>query len=103
MGWFFEFKLHLVINDKGEILNFMFTLGNVDDRKPLKQERFLKNIKGKLCADRGCIGQTLFETLFVNGIQLISKVKNNMKNSLISVTDKILLRKRVLIETVKDK
>ena len=90
------------INDKGEILNFMFTPGNVDDREPLKQEKFLKNIRGKLCADKGYIGQTLFENLFINGIQLITKVKSNMKNSLMSVADKILLRKRALIETVND-
>lgn len=102
MGWFFGFKLHLIINDKGEILNFMFTPGNVDDREPLKQGNFLKNIKGKLCADKGYIGQALFENLFLNGIQLLTKVKNNMKNSLMSVADKILLRKRALIETVND-
>ena len=56
MRWFFGFKLHLIINDKGEILNFMFTPANVDDREPLKQGNFLKNIKGKLCADKGYIG-----------------------------------------------
>ena len=102
MGWFFGFKLHLIINDKGEILNFMFTPGNVDDREPLKQGRFLRNIKGKLCADKGYIGQVLFENLFLDGIQLVTKVKNNMKNSLMSIADKILLRKRALIETVND-
>lgn len=41
MGWFFGFKLRLIINDKGEILNFMFTHGNVDDREPLKQDKFV--------------------------------------------------------------
>lgn len=97
-----SFKLHLIINDKGEILNFMFTPGNVDDREPLKQGRFLENIKGKLCDDKGYIGQALFETLFLGGIQLITKVKNKMKNSLMSVADKILLRKRALIETAND-
>ena len=102
MGWSFGFKLHLIINDKGEILNFMFTPGNVDDREPLKQGKFLENIKGKLCADKGYIGQALFENLFLNGIQLATKVKNNMKNSLMSIADKILLRKRALIETVND-
>ena len=102
MRWFFGFKLHLIINDKGEILNFMFTPGNVDDREPLKLGKFLKNIKGKLCADKGYIGQALFENLFLNGIQLVTKVKNNMKNSLMSIADKILLRKRALIETVND-
>ena len=103
MEWFFGFKLHLIINDKEEILNFMFPSGNVDDRKSLKQIKFLNNIKGELCADKGHIGQALFESLFLNGIQLITKVKNNMKNSLMSVADKILLRKRALIETVNDK
>lgn len=57
MGWFFRFKLHLIINDKGEILNFMLTSGNVDDREPLKQGRLLENIKGKLCADNGYIAR----------------------------------------------
>ena len=88
----------------GEILNFMFTPGNVDvdDREPLRQGKFLENIKGKLCADKGCIGQALFESLFLNGIQLFTKVKNNMRNSLMSIADKILLRKRALIETFHD-
>ena len=102
MGWFFGFKLHLIINDKGEILNFMFTPENVDDREPLKQGKFLENIKGKPCADKGYTGQALFENLFLNGIQLVTKVKNNMKNSLMSIADKILLRKRSLLETVND-
>lgn len=102
MGWFFGFKLHLVINDKGEILNFMFSPANVDDREPLKQGNFLRDIKGKLCAGKGYIGQALFENLFLNGIQLLTRVKNNMRNSLMSVEDKILLRKRALIETVND-
>jgi hypothetical protein len=102
LGWFFGFKLHLIINDKGEILNFVFTTGGVDDREPLKEGALLKNIKGKLFGDKGYIGKTLFESLFVDGIQLVTKVKNNMKNSLMSVADKICLRKRALIETVND-
>ena len=104
MGWFFGFKLHLIINDKGEIFNFMltFTATEVDDREPLKQGTFLNNIKGKLCADKGYIGKTLFETLFLNGIQLITKIKNNMKNVLMNINDKILIRKRAVIETVND-
>ena len=34
MGWFFGFKLHLICNEKGELLNFMITPGGIDDRKP---------------------------------------------------------------------
>ena len=102
MGWFFGFKLHLIVNDKGEILNFVFTTGGVDDREPLKEGVLLKNIKRQLFGDKGYIGKTLFESLFVDGIQLFTKVKNNMKNSLMSIADKICLRKRALIETVND-
>ena len=80
----------------------MFTPGNVDDRQPLYSENFIKNVKGKLCGDKGNLGAQLFEFLFMNGIQLVTKIKNNMKNMLLSVTDKIMIRKRALIEKVND-
>ena len=102
MSWFFGFKLHLIINEKGEILNFMITPGNIDDRFPLKYENFVREIYGKIVADKGYISQELFNELFVNGIQLVTKIKNNMKNSLMSMADKILLRKRALIESTND-
>src|SRR5690606_16073801 len=53
MGWFYGFKLHLIINEKGEILSFTITQANVDDREPLKNEGFLKGIFGQLLADKG--------------------------------------------------
>lgn len=102
MGWFYGFKLHIVINDKGEILSFCVTQANVDDREPLKNENFLKQIFGKLFADKGYISQKLQQLLFVDGIQLITSIRNNMKNSLMSMSDKIHLRKRSVIETVND-
>lgn len=102
MGWFYGFKLHLIINDRGEILNFMITPGNTDDRDPLRNERYVQDIRGKLCGDRGYIGKALFEMLFINGIQLVTRVRNNMKNMLMCAEDKILLRKRAVIETVND-
>jgi hypothetical protein len=102
MGYFFGFKLHIVVSDTGEILEFVITPGNVDDRSPIKDGNFLNNIFGKLFADKGYIGQKLFEQLFIDGIQLITGLKRNMKNSLMTVTDKILLRKRSIIETIND-
>ena len=102
MGWFYGFKLHIIINDKGEILNFTITQANQDDRTPLKNERFLDKIYGKLFADKGYIGKSLAELLFIDGVQLITQLKNNMKNTLMSLSDKILLRKRSVIETVND-
>lgn len=102
IGWFHGFKLHIVINDKGEILSFAITQANVDDREPLKNEGFLKSIFGKLFGDKGYISQKLQKLLFVDGIELITSIKNNMKNSLMEMSDKILLRKRSVIETVND-
>ncbi len=102
MGWFHGFKLHIVINDKGEILNFTITQANVDDRTPLKKKNFLDKIYGKLYADKGYIGKDLMQILFVDGLHLITHIKNNMKNSLMTMSDKILLRKRSIIETVND-
>ena len=80
----------------------MFTAADMDDKEPLKQGSLLNNIKGKLCADKGYIGKMLFENLFLDGIQLITKIKNNMKNVLMNINDKILIRKRAVIETVND-
>jgi len=102
MGWFFGFKLHIVINDKGEILDFLFTQANVNDRAPLKDKNVHDKIFGKLIADKGYISKTLFDQLFIDGIHLITKIRKNMKNSLMLVQDKILLRKRALVETVND-
>lgn len=102
MGWFFGFKLHIVINDKGEILDFLFTQANVDDREPLKNKNFHDKIFGKLFGDKGYISKNLFEELFIDGIHLITKIRKNMKNSLMHTYDKILLKKRALIESVND-
>lgn len=102
LGWFFGFKLHLIINDKGEILDFMFTQANVDDRSPLKNDNFHRRIFGKIYGDKGYVGKDLFEKMFVDGVHLVTKIRKNMKNSLMLLNDRIMLRKRALIETVND-
>jgi Transposase DDE domain len=100
LGWYFGFKLHLIINEFGEILSFTITPGNVDDRKPVPE--MTKNLFGKLFGDRGYISQELFQLLLKKNLQLITTIKKNMKNRLMPLIDKILLRKRSLIETVND-
>lgn len=100
MGWFFGFKLHLIINDCGEILSFKLTQGNVDDRKPLPG--MVKELWGKLFGDKGYLSSELSEKLAKMGITLVTSVKKNMKNKLMPLWDKIMLRKRFLIETVND-
>ncbi len=102
LGWFFGFKLHIIINDKGEIISFVITQGNVDDREPLSMEHFLEKVSGKLYADRGYISQKLKEILFVDGIHFVYKMRNNMKGGELPLSDKIMLRKRAVIESVND-
>ena len=102
MGWFFGFKLHLICNEKGELLNFMITPGDVDDRKPLDQKAFVEFLYGKLVGDKGYIGKELFQRLFVDGNQLITKLKSNMKGALMTMSDRLLTRKRAILETVND-
>jgi len=102
MGYFFGFKLHLVVNDKGELLNFVITKGNVDDREPLKNKRFVNELKGKLYADKGYLSKDLANLLFLDGLHLITSIRNNMKNVLMEMKDKIMLRKRSVIETIND-
>ena len=100
VDWFFGFKLHLIINDQGEILACQFTPGNIDDRVPVKN--LAKNLTGYLFGDKGYIKQKLFEELYEQGLKLITKIKKNMKNCLIPVFEKIMLRKRAIIESVND-
>jgi len=101
MGWFYGLKLHLVVNDRGEILSCQVTAGNVDDRKPVL--KLCKDLFGKLIADRGYFSQALFEQLLETfGVQLITRIKSNMKNRLMPLVDKLLLRKRAIIESVVD-
>lgn len=100
-GWFFGFKLHLLFNDRGELLEVALTPGNVDDRKPVPQ--MVKRVFGKIFADRGYLSKKLFaELLETFGIQLITKLKKNMPQRLMPLADKLLLRKRAIAETIID-
>ena len=97
MGWFFGFKRNLIINDCGEILSCRITPGNVDDRTHMPS--MAQGITGQMFGDKGYIKKELFEQLLSKGLQLITPLKANMKNQLIRMDDKILLRKRSVIES----
>jgi len=100
MGWFFGFKLHLAINECGDLLAFALTPGNTDDRQPV--ESMTQRLWGKLFGDKGYISQKLFDKLYARGVKLITNVRKNMKGKLMAIEEKLLLRKRSLIETVID-
>ena len=100
MGWFYGFKLHLIVNDQGELLAVQLTPGNIDDRKPVPQ--MTKKLWWKLVGDRGYLSQALFEKHFARGLQLITPLRKNMQNQLVVLEDKLLTRKRSVIETIVD-
>lgn len=108
-GWFFGFKLHLVFNDRGELLAVLFTPGNVNDRihgvyahdKPVP--KLVQKLFGKIFADKGYLSQPLFEYLLQTfNVRLITKLRSNMKNRLLPLADRLLLRKRAIVETIID-
>ncbi|MBF0526583.1 MAG: IS982 family transposase [Deltaproteobacteria bacterium] len=100
MGWFYGFKLHLVINHLGELMAFHITAGNIDDRKTVL--KLVNRLKGKLIGDKGYIKKTLTEELLKQGIELITTIRKNMKQKDMPLTNRLLLRKRAVVETVND-
>jgi DDE family transposase len=99
-GWFYGFKLHLAVNDRGELLACCLTPGNVDDRAPVPA--LVKDLRGKLFGDRGYISAALTQLLFEQGLHLITRLRKNMKDCLMHLSDKLLLRKRAIIESIID-
>jgi hypothetical protein len=102
MGWFYGFKLHLIINEHGELVSFFITPGNTPDNNIETVTKLAKRMTGKLFGDRGYISKDLFAALWDQGTQLITGIKKNMKNKLLPLMDKIMLRGRGIIETIND-
>lgn len=100
MGWFYGFKLHLLVNDVGEILSLKVTAGNVDDRKPLPE--LVRELWGHLYADKGYLSQVLVDELAEQDITLVTSIRKNMQPKLMCLWDKLMLRKRYIIETIFD-
>lgn len=103
MGWFYGMKVHIVINHYGEIITFYISSGNIADNNEVVLFKLTKKILGKLFGDKGyMVNPKRWAEFYENGIQLITKIKENMKNKLMNLTDKLMLRKRGIIESVGD-
>ena len=100
MGWFYGFKLHLVVNDRGEIIAVQLTPGNVDDRTPIPE--LIQHVFGKLFGDKGYLSQPLRDELRGQGVDLITSLRRNMTPQLMLLQDKLLLKRRSIIETIND-
>ncbi len=101
MGWFYGWKLHLVINQYGQIVNFLLTEGNVADNNAFVISELLSDLQGQCFGDRGYLTK-LFAHFYQRGLELITKIRRKMKNALMRMGDKLKLRKRGLIESVND-
>jgi Transposase DDE domain len=100
VAWYFGFKLHIIINERGELLAFHVTPGNTDDRVPVPT--LTDKLWGHLFGDKGYISKKLWQELWSKNIKLVTPFKKNMNNKLIELWEKLMLRKRSLIETVND-
>jgi hypothetical protein len=100
IDWFYGFRLHMIINDKGEIIALKITRGNTDERVAFEEMAVKKDLKGKRYADKGYISKNLFARLYQKGLSIITGIRKDMKNYLMPLLDKILLRKRFIIETI---
>lgn len=100
MGWFYGFKLHLIVNYKGEIVAAKVTAGNVHDTQPVQE--LSQHLSGKLYGDKGYLSKALESSLFEKGVQLITTVRKNMKAKAMSLWDRAMLSKRFIIETIND-
>ncbi|MGB3024172.1 MAG: IS982 family transposase [Candidatus Saccharimonadales bacterium] len=101
-GWFFGFKLHLIVNDRDELLALRITPGNVSDVDAELVTGMAEGIQGKLFGDKGYISKEVFERLWKQGLRLVTNIRSNMKQRLLPLQDKLMLRKRFIIETVND-
>ena len=100
LGWFYGFKLHIIVSDAGELLAWQVTPGNIDDRRPVP--KMARRLFGKLFGDLGYLSEPLKILLREQNLELVTKLKKNMKNKFLNFSDKLLLRKRAIIETVFD-
>ena len=101
MGWFLGLKLHIVINDLGELIALKITTGNVADNNHQVLRELLGGLKGKCFGDRGYLS-TLFEEFFEKGLRIITKTKRKMKPQILEKKDRYLLNQRTVIESVFD-
>ena len=100
MGWFYGFKLHLIVNYQGEIVAAKVTTGNVHDTQPVKE--LAEGLTDKLYGDKGYLSKALAADLFEKGVTLVTTVRKNMKAKAISLWDRAMLSKRYIIETIND-
>ena len=98
LGWFYGFKLHLVINHKGDLLGVQLTPGNTDDRKPIPS--LTAGLHGALYGDKGYISKDLRAMLQQAGLDYVYIVRKNMDPLPLSPADEVFLKKRVIIESV---
>jgi hypothetical protein len=103
-GWFYGLKLHLIINEQGALMALWVSSGNMSDNNPGVLQWLSHNLGegGKIFGDAGYVSARLFNLLWEQALQLITKIRKNMKNKFIRLEDKYLLKKRTIVEKVID-
>jgi len=94
--------LFLVVNAFGEIVKVSFTTANVADNNLQQMIKIFNKLQGLVFADKGFINQNATQELLQKGLHLITGIRANMKNKLMILSHKMLLKKRGMIESVND-
>jgi hypothetical protein len=100
VGWFYGFKLHFVVNYKGEIVSAKVTTGNVHDSKPV--EELAEGLTDRLDGDKGYLSKALEANLFEKGVKLDTTARKNMKAKAIFIWDRAMLSQHYIIETINN-
>jgi hypothetical protein len=101
-GWFYGFKLFLIVNQYGQVMRCQLRPASKADNNYEWMLKFFKGLKGKLFTDKGFISSKAFEELYSNGLKMITGIRRNMKNKLVDMQEKLLHKKRGMIESVND-
>ena len=103
MGYFYGFKGHIIINSKCEIVDFQLTVGNIADNDKELLTSISSNVYGKVYGDKGYIlNEDKMRHFLEMGIHFVSKIRRNMKNKLVDLEAKFMLKRRSIVETVID-
>lgn len=100
-GWYYGLKIHLIINQLGEIVNFELTPANVSDNNAELLQKVFGDLKGTCYGDKGYLSK-LFDYFYQNGLKIVTKIRSNMKNVFMPLHEKVNLKKRAVIESVND-
>lgn len=101
-GWFYGFKVFIIVNQYGQLMKCAVTKASKADNNLEWMKTFFAGFKGLMFTDKGFLSSKAFDFLYAKGLKLITGVRANMKNKFVNMKEKLLHKKRGMIEAVND-